>query len=38
MGRGYEEDSQFAAFYEKIHPDMPGFFRKAIEYYCDENG
>lgn len=36
LGQGYEKDPEFAAFYEKMHPDMPGFFRKAIEFYCDE--
>jgi DNA-binding transcriptional MerR regulator len=35
LGRGYEEDPKFAAFYEQLHPDMPGFFRRAIEHYCD---
>jgi DNA-binding transcriptional MerR regulator len=35
IGQGYEEDTKFAAFYEQLHPDMPGFFRRAIEYYCD---
>lgn len=37
LGQGYEEDPQFAAFYEKLHPDMPAFFRQAIDYYCDVN-
>ncbi len=36
LGQAYEEDPEFAAFYEQIHPDMPGFFRRAIEFYCDE--
>jgi len=36
VGWGYEEDPEFVAFYEKLHPDMPGFFRRAIEFYCDE--
>jgi DNA-binding transcriptional MerR regulator len=35
VGQGYEEDPAFAAFYEKLHPNMPTFFRQAIEYYCD---
>jgi DNA-binding transcriptional MerR regulator len=38
MGQGYEEDPKFAAFYERLHPEMPGFFRRAIEFYCDETG
>lgn len=36
LAQGYEEDPQFAAFYKKLHTDMPGFFRRAIEYYCDQ--
>ena len=36
LGRGYQEDPAFAAFYEKLHPDMPAFFRQAIDYYCDK--
>jgi hypothetical protein len=35
LGQGYEEDPDFVKFYEKLHPDMPSFFRKAIDYYCD---
>jgi DNA-binding transcriptional MerR regulator len=37
LGQGYEEDPQFAAIYEKLHPDMPAFFHAAIDYYCDQN-
>ncbi len=36
LGRSYEEDPAFAAFYQKLHPDMPAFFRQAIDFYCDE--
>ena len=35
LGQGYEEDPSFAAVYEKLHPDMPAFFHKAIDYYCN---
>lgn len=35
LGQGYEEDPAFAAFYQKLHPDMPRFFRQAIDHYCD---
>ena len=35
MGWGYEQDPEFVAFYEKLHPDMPAFFHAAIDYYCD---
>ena len=33
LGRMYSEDPRFAAFYLKIHKDMPAFMTKAIEYY-----
>jgi hypothetical protein len=35
LGQGYAEDPQFAAFYRKMHPDMPEFLRQAITYYCE---
>ena len=34
LGQAYEEDPAFAAFYQKIHPDMPAFIHKAIDHYC----
>ena len=34
LGRGYEGDPAFAAFLGKMHPDLPGFLRRAIEHYC----
>jgi len=36
LGRTYSEHPDFAAFYRKIHKDLPEFFTKAIEYYCGE--
>lgn len=33
LGRMYSEDSRFAAFYLKFHPEMPGFMTSAIEFY-----
>ncbi len=36
LAQGYEEDPAFAAFYEKLHPDMPRFLRQAIEHYCQQ--
>lgn len=33
LGHAYEEQPEFAAFYEAIHPDMPGFLRRAIDHY-----
>ncbi|MFO7684227.1 MAG: MerR family transcriptional regulator [Chloroflexota bacterium] len=35
LGWGYANDPAFAAFYEKIHPDMPQFISQAIAFYCD---
>lgn len=32
----YINDERFAAFYRKLHPDMPQFFHDAILYYCDQ--
>lgn len=34
----YVDDPRFAAFYQKLHPDMPVFFRDAILHYCDQLG
>lgn len=34
LGQMYVEDPQFAAVYEQMHSDMPGFLRQAIEHYC----
>lgn len=36
LGQGYAEDPAFAAFYQRIHPDLPEFLRAAITRYCDE--
>jgi hypothetical protein len=35
LGQMYVEDERFAANYNRVHPDLPEFFRKAIEVYCD---
>ncbi|HYF61866.1 MAG TPA: MerR family transcriptional regulator [Herpetosiphonaceae bacterium] len=35
LGQGYAEDPAFAAFYQRIHPELPGFLRAAITHYCD---
>ena len=35
LAQAYEEHPEFAAFYEAIHPDLPGFLRRAIEIYTD---
>ncbi len=36
LGRMYSQNPDFAAFYQRINKDLPGFFTKAIEYYCRE--
>lgn len=35
LGQGYAENPQFSAFFESMHPDLPGFMRQAIDYYVD---
>ncbi len=35
LGAAYEEQPQFAAFYEALHPALPGFLHRAIDYYVD---
>ncbi len=34
LGRGYSQHPEFAAFFRKIHQDLPVFLTRAIEYYC----
>ena len=34
LAQAYAEQPDFAAFYQKIHPDLPQFLRQAIEHYC----
>lgn len=34
LGDMYVEHPDFAAFFERIHPDLAGFMREAIRYYC----
>ena len=36
LARMYSEDSRFAAFFEKYHPDLPAFFTRAVEHYCSK--
>jgi MerR family transcriptional regulator, thiopeptide resistance regulator len=36
LAQAYVEEPAFAAFYEKMHPDLAGFLRQAIEHYCLE--
>ena len=34
LAQGYSEHPEFRAFFQKMHPDLPEFLRKAIEHYC----
>jgi MerR family transcriptional regulator, thiopeptide resistance regulator len=34
LGRVYSQHADFAAFFRKIHPELPEFLTRAIEYYC----
>jgi len=34
LGNSYENDPSFAAFYARIHPDLPQFIHQAIDRYC----
>ena len=36
LGQLYVEDERFAANYRQLHPDLPEFFRKAIEVHCEQ--
>lgn len=35
LAQAYEEQPEFAAFFAAMHPDMPGFLRRAINCYVD---
>lgn len=35
LAQTYSEDARFRAFFEKLNPDLPDFFRLAIEHYCE---
>jgi DNA-binding transcriptional MerR regulator len=34
LGNMYAEHPDFAAFYQRLHPELPEFLRQAIVYYC----
>ncbi len=34
LGDAYNDDPAFAAFFERIHPDLNRFMREAIQIYC----
>jgi DNA-binding transcriptional MerR regulator len=33
LAAGYEEQPEFNAFFAALHPDLPAFFRRAVEQY-----
>jgi len=35
LADGYNEDPRFAAFFQRIHPNLAEFMRQAIKIYCD---
>lgn len=37
LGEMYPEHPDFAAFFERIHPDLAGFMREAIRCYCQSS-
>jgi MerR family transcriptional regulator, thiopeptide resistance regulator len=34
LGQAYADDPEFAAFFKRLHPDLPDFLRRAITHYC----
>lgn len=34
LGHGYNQDPEFKAFYEKIHPGLAAFMEEAMTHYC----
>lgn len=34
LAEAYNEDPRFAAFFQRIHPDLAAFMRQAIQIYC----
>jgi hypothetical protein len=35
LGQAYSQHPEFAAFFRKIHPDLPAFLTRAIGLYCE---
>jgi DNA-binding transcriptional MerR regulator len=35
LGGAYEDQPEFSAFYEALHPALPGFLHRAIDVYVD---
>ena len=38
LGIMYNQNPDFMAFYQKIHPSLPEFLSNAIRHYCKERG
>lgn len=36
LADGYNDDPRFAAFFERIHPELNQFMRQAVQYYCEK--
>ena len=36
LGHGYNQDPEFKAFYENIHPGLAAFMEQAMTVYCQE--
>lgn len=34
LAQNYVDDPRFAAFFARLHPDLPPFLRRAVEIYC----
>lgn len=37
LGKMYEDDLRYGAYYEKFRPGLTAFVHKAIDYYCDQH-
>lgn len=38
LADGYNDDPRFAAFFQRLHPDLAPFMRSAIQIYCQQAG
>jgi DNA-binding transcriptional MerR regulator len=36
LADGYNDDPRFAAFFERIHPELNQFMRLAVQHYCEK--
>lgn len=37
LGKMYQDDPRYTAYYEKFRPGLAAFVQKAIDFYCDQN-